>query len=257
MAIGEDCVLISSSDRTTERDPTPGMNRTVGVSKLNTPASKVWIGYGVAQGETISAKHHHGEAETASYIISGSLRVYWGEGYEQYIEAHPGDFLYVPSHIHHYEECLEDVATVVSRSPDNLVYNFEDGTIPPIVVGEDCALVHPDDRLPELDPTPGMHRVVGISDKSSSASKVWMGYGEAKAGTTSAKHHHGEAETASYILSGRQRVYWGDDYEQYIEATAGDFLFVPSEIHHYEECLEDTSAIVMRSPDNIVVSLDA
>jgi uncharacterized RmlC-like cupin family protein len=121
--------------------------------------------------------------------------------------------------------------------------------------GQDCYLVHGDDRSPDNAPTPGMHRVTGI-DSSSGASRIWIGEGTAVANTVSAKHHHGEAETASYIVSGRLRVYWGDDYAQYIEAGPGDFLFVPAHVNHYEECLEDVVSIVSRSPANIVVNLE-
>ena len=125
MAKGQDCTLVKAEERNPDNAPTPGMYRQVGIDGTNSGASRIFIGYGTAEAGTVSAKHHHGEAETASYIISGRLRVYWGDDYQQYIEAGPGDFLFVPAEVNHYEECLEDVAAIVSRSPANIVVNFE------------------------------------------------------------------------------------------------------------------------------------
>ena len=71
-------------------------------------------------------------------------------------------------------------------------------------------------------------------------------------------HHHGEAETAAYILRGRVRVFYGDEFKEYVEAGPGDFLFVPAHIPHIEANPYDEpfEAIVSRSPDNIVINLD-
>ena len=63
--------------------------------------------------------HHHGEAETAAYVISGRVRVYYGENFEEVVEAGPGDFLFVPPHTPHIEANPFDephTAVLVPRS---------------------------------------------------------------------------------------------------------------------------------------------
>ena len=70
-------------------------------------------------------------------------------------------------------------------------------------------------------------------------------------------HHHGEAETAAYVLKGRIRVYFGEDFKEYVEAGPGDFIFVPAHMHHIEgnPYDEPAEAILSRGPDNIVINL--
>jgi uncharacterized RmlC-like cupin family protein len=47
--------------------------------------------------------HHHGEYETSLYIVSGLMRLDFGPGGRQTVEAGPGDFVYVPRHAVHRE----------------------------------------------------------------------------------------------------------------------------------------------------------
>ena len=69
--------------------------------------------------------HHHGEAETAVYVLKG--RVYFGEDFEESVEAGPGDFVVVPVHLPHKEgnPYDEPAEAIVSRGPDNIVVNLE------------------------------------------------------------------------------------------------------------------------------------
>ena len=68
---------------------------------------------------------------------------------------------------------------------------------------------------------------------------------------------HGEAETAAYVLSGRVRVYYGEDFKEVVEAGPGDFLFVPPHTPHIEANPFDEphTAVLVRAPDNIVINL--
>jgi uncharacterized RmlC-like cupin family protein len=110
----------------------------------------------------------------------------------------------------------------------------------------------------ETAQTPGMARRPGVSAATAGASKVWLGYVTAEPNHAGPPHHHGEAETASYVISGRTRVYFGEGLEEWVEVGPGEFLFVPAEIVHYEANPYDKPcvAIVARSPDNIVVPVD-
>ncbi|MFB6309950.1 MAG: cupin domain-containing protein [Salinirussus sp.] len=75
----------------------------------------------------------------------------------------------------------------------------------------------------------------------------------------SGPHHHGEAETAGYVLSGTSRVYWGENYQEYVELEAGDMVYIPPYLPHVERNMSDTEPVefvTARSPANIVVNLD-
>ena len=52
--------------------------------------------------------------------------------------------------------------------------------------------------------TPGMRRYEAISGKRNGSRKIWMGKNHVGPGMVSADHHHGEAETGIYIVSGHQ-----------------------------------------------------
>lgn len=105
----------------------------------------------------------------------------------------------------------------------------------------------------------GALRVVGVNAETSRAERIWMGQVSNEPGMRSVPHHHGEAETAGFVLSGRARIYFGDNYEEYVDMEAGDFCYVPPYLPHIEANLSDTEPLVFltcRTPDNIVVNLE-
>ncbi len=105
--------------------------------------------------------------------------------------------------------------------------------------------------------TRGMVRQPGITSETVGVSKVWMGLVTAAPNETGQAHHHGEAETAAYVLSGRVRVYYGEDFKEVVEAGPGDFLFVPPYTPHIEANPFDEphTAVLVRAPANIVINL--
>jgi len=105
--------------------------------------------------------------------------------------------------------------------------------------------------------TEGMVRPAGVDRTATSASKVWMGRVTAAPGSSSGPHHHGEAETAAYVLAGRMRIYYGEGFAEHVDLEAGDFVFVPPGVPHVEanEGDEPAELLACRSPDNIVVNL--
>ena len=78
--------------------PTPGMDRQQAIA-----TDGMWAGYARTEPRMLSAWHHHGEYESAIYVLSGVLRMESGPGGRSVIEAGPGDFLFVPSHAIHRE----------------------------------------------------------------------------------------------------------------------------------------------------------
>ena len=79
-----------------------------------------------------------------------------------------------------------------------------------------------------------MLRQGGIAEQTVGAQKIWLGYVELGPGLISAVHHHGEAESGIYIISGNARFYSGDRLDQGQEARAGDFVWVPPHLVHVE-----------------------
>lgn len=104
----------------------------------------------------------------------------------------------------------------------------------------------------------GAHRVSGVSIQHTPATKIWFGKVSNEPGFRSSPHHHGEAETGGYVLEGRGRIYFGDDYAAWLDLSVGDFVFVPPFMPHVEANMSTTEQLVWlttRTPDNIVVNL--
>lgn len=107
---------------------TRGMERRPGITADTVGASKIWLGLVTAAPKEKGPPHHHGEAETAVYVLSGHIRVYFGEGFKEYVEPGPGEFAFVPPYVLHVEENPYDEPyhAVLARSPDNIVVNLEE-----------------------------------------------------------------------------------------------------------------------------------
>jgi uncharacterized RmlC-like cupin family protein len=108
--------------------------------------------------------------------------------------------------------------------------------------------------------TPGMTRFEAISHKTVASEKLWMGHTHVGPATASGDHHHGEAETAIYVVSGRPRFVFADgDDEVRIETKPGDYVFVPPFVPHREENPwpdEEAVVVIARSTqEGIVVNL--
>ena len=66
--------------------------------------------------------------------------------------------------------------------------------------------------------------VTGVGPQHTPATKLWFGKASNKPGFRSLPHHHGEAETGAYVLSGRARIYFGEDYRDFVDLSEGDFM---------------------------------
>ncbi len=73
----------------------------------------------------------------------------------------------------------------------------------------------------------GLVLMSGVGPQHSSATKIWFGKASNAPGFRSLPHHHGEAETGSYVLSGRARVYFGKNYK---ETSISRSSFSPAEV---------------------------
>jgi uncharacterized RmlC-like cupin family protein len=134
---------------------------------------------------------------------------------------------------------------------DNSRYAGPEGQVVPVVT-----------RAGEEDGNTGQSggavRVSGVSPQHTPATRIWYGQVSNVPGYRSLPHHHGEAETGGYVLRGHGRIYFGEDYSEYIDMTAGDWVFVPPFMPHVEANMSLTEELVWltaRTPENLVVNL--
>lgn len=116
-------------------------------------------------------------------------------------------------------------------------------------------VIRPADRTPDAASGP-MLREAAISRGLVGAQKIWLGYVELGPSHSSAVHHHGEAESAIYIVSGRARFFVGDQLQDTYDAEAGDFVWVPPYVVHVEMNGSDTEplrTVVARSTQETLV----
>ena len=67
----------------------------------------------------------------------------------------------------------------------------------------DVWVIGPNQRDSNTSQTPGgLHRFEAVSNKATGSQRLWMGYAVLDPGGMTGVHHHGESETAIYILSG-------------------------------------------------------
>jgi uncharacterized RmlC-like cupin family protein len=93
--VAEDVRRVTPEERTTGAE-TPGMIREDAVA-----TDRMWAGVARTGAGMVSGWHHHGEYESTIYVLSGALRMEFGSGGAEVLEAGSGDFLYVaPGAVH-------------------------------------------------------------------------------------------------------------------------------------------------------------
>jgi uncharacterized RmlC-like cupin family protein len=105
-----------------------------------------------------------------------------------------------------------------------------------------------------------MRRFEAISGKRNGSRKIWMGKTHVAPGMISGDHHHGEAETGIYVVSGRPVfVFLEDGEERRVQTAPGDYIYVPPYVPHREENPspdEEAVVVLARSTqEGIVVNL--
>ena len=134
---------------------------------------------------------------------------------------------------------------------DNAMYRLPSGLVAPVVTRgglEDADTAN----------SGGAIRVSGVSIQHTPARRLWFGKVHNDPGYRSVTHHHGEAETGGYVLSGKARIYFGEKFEDYVDMETGDWVFVPPFMPHIECNLsrsEPLTWLTTRTPENIVVNL--
>jgi uncharacterized RmlC-like cupin family protein len=106
-----------------------------------------------------------------------------------------------------------------------------------------------------------MVRRTAIDGESVGARTLWMGRVTTDPGMKSGAHHHGDSESAIFVISGRLLMLSGHGLSDSVEAGPGDYIYVPPHCVHVEMNASDSEpgdAIVVRDrQENIVVPVDA
>lgn len=101
-----------------------------------------------------------------------------------------------------------------------------------------------------------MWREAAVSARTTGSKVLWVGHVELAPGLRSAYHHHGDSESAIYIISGGARFLTGDRLEEQHDAGEGDFVWVPPHLRHVEMNLshqEPVRMVVARSTQEAIV----
>lgn len=101
-------------------------------------------------------------------------------------------------------------------------------------------VVRPSERFKGVVQSGSMAREAGVAPETTGSTSIWSGFVTTPAGLKSSVHHHGDCETAIYVIKGRARFLFGEKLEHVVEVGPGDFLFVPPYEIHQEENLSDT-----------------
>lgn len=108
-----------------------------------------------------------------------------------------------------------------------------------------------------------MQRSAAVSGRICGSEAIWMGETVVAPSARSADHHHGESETAIFVVAGHPRFAFVDPdsgKETWVETGPGDYVFVPPWTPHREEnpSPEEPAVVVIArsTQEAIVVNLD-
>lgn len=109
--------------------------------------------------------------------------------------------------------------------------------------------------------TGGMRRFAAVSGRAVGSEKLWMGQTHVAPSTSSSDHHHGESETAIYVVSGHPEFVFLDDSggrteEVRLRTSPGDYVFVPPFVPHREENpdpADEAVVVIARSTQEAIV----
>lgn len=78
------------------------------ISQASAGATNLYMGVFRVPAGTRSHPHYHANCESALYMMSGSIRIKWGDQLQQELTIEPGDLLYVPPRETHIVENVSD-----------------------------------------------------------------------------------------------------------------------------------------------------
>jgi len=99
----------------------------------------------------------------------------------------------------------------------------------------------------------GFSYAPAISAETAGAQHIHMQLLTMPPGARAKAHKHESHETAIYVLMGESGMYYGEQLEYYMEARAGDFVYIPANMPHLPFNLSSTepcTAVISRTDPN-------
>lgn len=116
---------IRSAELDSDTAQSEGMRRFAAITGRAVGSEKLWMGETHVEPHTVSANHHHGEAETAIFVRSGHPDFVFRDGEREVrICTSPGDYIFIPPYLPHREENpnpSEPAVVVVARSTQEAI----------------------------------------------------------------------------------------------------------------------------------------
>ena len=100
--------VVKAADRHVQTGQTSGMVREEALH-----SDEMWAGVAHNAPKAFSGWHHHGDYESAIYVLNGHVRIEWGPGGRTVLDGGPGDFLFIPAREIHREGNPTDATTDV------------------------------------------------------------------------------------------------------------------------------------------------
>ncbi len=120
---------IRAGELSADTGQTSGMTRWAAISGKSVGAEKLWMGQTHVAPGVKSGNHHHGAAETAIYVVSGTPAFVFAEGRQEVrLAAKPGDYIFVPPYVPHREENPgpdEAIVVIARSSQEGIVVNLD------------------------------------------------------------------------------------------------------------------------------------
>ena len=114
----------------------------------------------------------------------------------------------------------------------------------------DCALLRAGEPFVGKQ---GFSYAPAISAETAGAQHIHMQLLTIPPGARAKAHKHESHETAIYVLMGESGMYYGQQLEHYLEARAGDFVYIPANMPHLPFNLSSTepcTAVISRTDPN-------
>ena len=235
-------------------------NRRSGISAKTISGSKILMEVlTISPGEKADPGNDT-DTEVAGYIVSGKARVLSGKKFADGTDVSQEEFYFTPVRCPHKIENPYDkpVKMIIAYSLDPKITN----NYAPLKTANGSAkitVIHKPSNLKATSQTRGMQRAPAISAKTVGATQIWMCALSVSPNVRGQAHHHGDAHTAAYTISGTARIHFGADLKEYVELRAGDFAFdPPGLVHLVDHCTDEEpwKGVLARCPENTVVNFD-
>jgi uncharacterized RmlC-like cupin family protein len=232
-------------------------DRRCGVSAETIPGTKIQMQVlTVAPGGT-AIPGNSLDAEVAAYIEFGRAKILTGKDFTDSTDAAEGEFYFTPAQSAHlisnpYDKPLR---LVVAYSLEPSFTNVADGS--KAAEAKPAVVVVPTPKdIGTTAQTRGMRRAAAISAETVGATQIWMCSLSIMPNGRGQPHHHGDTHTVAYTLSGKARICFGSNFEEFVDLEAGDFAFDPPGLVHLVDQFEGEpwEGVLARCPQNTVVN---